>query len=169
MKRHPDWFAQFDSLDADKSGKLDKVDLIRMVEQKKEKLQELAIASGKNKLVRTMHKEGLAPSSAPAGEPGDSTHDPVHLYDPEANEKVFELEGHGGGSASTSYGPDGPPGTRVEVTSSSGPRRWLPFGQSERSRRRRQIGAGLPHALTATMRRPRVPTHLRKTKVGPGS
>ena len=151
--------AQFDSLDADKSGKLDKVDLVRMVESKKEKLQELAIASGKNKLVRTMHKEGIAPSAAPAGAPGDATLDPVLTYDPEANEKMTELEGVGGSSASACGAQGVNAHARVEiVNSSSGPRRWLPFGQSERSRRRRQIGTGLPHALTAAVRRPRART-----------
>lgn len=58
------FLAQFDALDKDGSGRLDKNDLVRMVEEKQKKLLDVAKLANNKKVLQTLDRAGLAPTAA---------------------------------------------------------------------------------------------------------
>ena len=175
------FLAQFDALDKDKSGRLDRNDLLRMVEDKKAKVerkkQQLEEMRSRT---RGQGEDGGGGSgsgrNSPDGTGGDgTTSDPVYeMADMEEGElkpissKPLEASSPEGGPPGQSQMYGGAGARAREMRASVGGANSSSSSSNDDEVRRKQrrgmfggIGGGLPQQLLAGVARPRRPHHLR--------
>jgi hypothetical protein len=167
------FLAQFDALDTDKSGRLDRHDLAKMVEDKKARLE-----AKKAKLEQLKRAKAggsgsgsfKAASVAPAPYAPTSTDGVFNFGADEVDDDLDELEKDlaklapaTAPSKPAEYGGIGARNRELQGGSITGRRSTAGSGGAQARRKRGIpiIGGGLPMQVLAGVRRPRRPNHLR--------
>ena len=179
------FLAQFDALDKDKSGRLDKNDLLRMVEENKAKVEQ------KRLRLEALKRKNLAEGDGGTSPNASRPHTPA-AADAVDSVEAFDDDLEGGALKPSKLGLDGEDGDDDDAAGAAVSSEASTYGgigrrnrelaaagadqqagachdgdPARRGKRGLGLASGLPQQLLAGVRRPRRPRHLRGGKVNP--